>query len=637
MEKEKIIGICVAKMQDDTRQKQVRTICMNAAKRNYQVMVFNVFQQLDNMNNFSQGEARILDTVPMDKLSVLVLFAESFLNMKIVNSLVARAHRRGLPVICIDRRVEGCYNVLFAYEESFERLVRHIVEYHGCRRINFMAGMENNEFSDARIQIFQKVLKENGIAFEEERLAYGEFWETPARNCCEKWVTMWKEGSQEMPEAIICANDMIALAVDAVLKNHGICVPDDILLTGFDGMGLEKYCSPRLTTACDDIELIGKEIFRIIEGYFAEGNEAPYDIMIPFRTKFSESCGCKEVQLCNQNEQIMLWYGRSAEMKTHFADIFLMMTDLTDGYSAVEMAWQLERYRDMIAADYLMVFMNQTFYRDTDLPADNCGCGSMLLLSQIWDGEYSVPLQQIPPKEEYYVLEKLIKEVGQIIVLPLHWQEEVYGFLAVSYQDADKDLSEFYEFVLAFEQVLGTIRRQSQLHRMYITDMLTQLYNRSGFYGRVRKRIKELKNVEKMVFLASVDMDGLKYINDTYGHAEGDYAIKGVAGCLKESVEGRNGICARFGGDEYIVVMIEEKKDADLSFYENYEKLLRGILEQFVKENRRPYEIGVSVGLVYGKLNDMSEIDILMKEADDMMYRQKSEHRQSRASQEKQI
>ena len=113
MEKEKIIGICVAKMQDDTRQKQVRTICMNAAKRNYQVMVFNVFQQLDNMNNFSQGEARILDTVPMDKLSVLVLFAESFLNMKIVNSLVARAHRRGLPVICIDRRVEGCYNVLF--------------------------------------------------------------------------------------------------------------------------------------------------------------------------------------------------------------------------------------------------------------------------------------------------------------------------------------------------------------------------------------------------------------------------------------------------------------------------------------------------------------------------------------------
>lgn len=234
-------------------------------------------------------------------------------------------------------------------------------------------------------------------------------------------------------------------------------------------------------------------------------------------------------------------------------------------------------------------------------------------------------------------MEKLIKEVGQIIVLPLHWQEEVYGFLAVSYQDADKDLSEFYEFVLAFEQVLGTIRRQSQLHRMYITDMLTQLYNRSGFYGRVRKRIKELKNVEKMVFLVSVDMDGLKYINDTYGHAEGDYAIKGVAGCLKESVEGRNGICARFGGDEYIVVMIEEKKDADLSFYENYEKLLRGILEQFVKENRRPYEIGVSVGLVYGKLNDMSEIDILMKEADDMMYRQKSEHRQSRASQEKQI
>ena len=132
----------MAKVQDSTRQKQVRAICDDARQKDYQVMVFNVFQQLDNMNSFSQGEARILDMVPMDKLSALIIFAESFLNMKIVNSLVLRAQRRNLPVICINRRVENCYNVLFAYEESFERLVRHIVDYHDCKRINFMVGVE---------------------------------------------------------------------------------------------------------------------------------------------------------------------------------------------------------------------------------------------------------------------------------------------------------------------------------------------------------------------------------------------------------------------------------------------------------------------------------------------------------------
>lgn len=173
LEKKKTIGICVAKMQDDTRQMHVRTICSHAERKQYQVMVFNVFVQLDKMSSFDKGEARILDTIPMERLSVLVVFAESFLNTGIVDALVGKAQKYGLPVICVDRRVENCYNVLFAYEESFEKLVRHIVEYHGCKRINFMAGLENNEFSDARIRTFQKILEENQVPFEQDRLAYG--------------------------------------------------------------------------------------------------------------------------------------------------------------------------------------------------------------------------------------------------------------------------------------------------------------------------------------------------------------------------------------------------------------------------------------------------------------------------------
>lgn len=622
----------MAKMQDGTRQKQVRAICNNARQKDYQVMVFNVFQQLDNMNSFSQGEARILDMVPMDKLSTLIIFAESFLNMKIVNSLVLRAQRRNLPVICIDRRVENCYNVLFAYEESFERLVRHIVEYHDCKRINFMAGMENNEFSDTKIHIYQKVLQENGIPFEEDRLAYGEFWQMPAEIACEKWVAMWQSGKQKMPDAIICTNDIMALTVDAVLRKHDIHVPKDILLTGFDGIELGKYCSPKLTTSCDDIDLIGAEIFRIIDGHFANEKEKPYDIKIPFRTKISESCGCEGIHIRNQNEQIMHLYNRSIEMRTHFADIFMMMTALTDGYSAVDMIELLDVYQDMLAADWMMIFMNQTFYKESDLPVENYEWGAMMLLAKIWDGMYSVPLQKIPKSEEYNVLEELLGEVEQILLLPLHWQEEVYGFMAVAYQDADKDLSAFYEFVLAFGQVLGTIRKQSELHRMYETDLLTQLYNRSGFYGCVRKRIKELSKKEKVLFLASVDMDGLKAINDTYGYAEGDYAIKGVARCIRDSVKGHIGICTRFGGDEYIVVIVTEKEEADISFYQNYETHLQSIVEQFRRDGRKPYYIGVSIGSVYDQLNDMTDLDRLMKKADDIMYKQKAEHHRNRLS-----
>ncbi|MDD7403004.1 MAG: GGDEF domain-containing protein [Butyribacter sp.] len=627
-----IIGICVAKMQDDTRQKQVRAICSHLEENGFRVMIFNTFLQLDAMDSFKKGEADILERIPMFALSALVIFTESFLNTDVTNELVQRAHQKGLPVISVDNKIDGCFNVLFAYEESFERIVRHIVEHHHCKKINFMAGFKDNEFSDVRINTCKKVLKENGISFEEERLAYGQFWEMPARHNCERWVKMWEDGIQERPDAIICANDIMALTVLNVLNNHGIRVPEDVLLTGFDGLELEQYCTPRLTTACDDIELLGKEIVSILRDY--EENDAipPYDRWIPFQTKFSESCGCTEIAPCNPNEQIMFLYGRSALMRGQSTDTFLMMTVLTDGYSAVEMAKKLETYQNMISVDSMMIILNSAFYSATDIYSDNFEQGSMLLLTQIRDGKYSTPLKEIKPCTEYSELQWMMDTVGQILCIPLHWQEEVYGFMVVSYKDCDKDLGAFYEFVLGFEQVLGTIRKQSLLHNMYITDMLTELYNRRGFYNILEQNMEMISPKKAVLFLASVDMDGLKFINDTYGHSEGDYAIKTVAHFLKESLEGHQGVCARFGGDEYMVAIITDEENADIPFYEQYSELLQKRVSRFEQKSNKPYEIGVSVGTIYGSITNFKDIDVLMKKADDMMYDCKCGHHASRTA-----
>ena len=629
---EKMIGICVARMQDDTRQKHVRAICDSAEKQGYKTVIFNVFEQLFYMNSFDQGEISIFDKISMHRLSALILFSESFLNPQLVQTLVDRAKESNLPVICVDRRVEGCYNVLFTYEESFEELVRHIVEYHGCKRINFMAGTENNDFSDARLHIFQKVLKENGIPFEKERLAYGGFWEIPARRSSEEWVKLWKEGKQEMPDAIICANDIMALTVCNVLRNNGIRVPEDVLLTGFDGLELNQYFSPRLTTACDDIELIGKEIVNMVEKCCKDTQGKPYDIRIPFRTKFTESCGCQKKAECNPNEQIMIWYGKAAEMRSHTAETFLMMNELTDGYSAVDMAKKLEKFHERLQTRQMTLFIEPFFYKNTDLPDDGFGEDSCMLLAEIQNGEYYTRFEEVTTEQSVEQIQKLLYSEDRILFVPIHWQEEVYGYMIVSYDDAAKDFSNFYEFILAFGQVMGTIRQQSQLHRMYVTDMLTKLYNRSGFYNQMQKKLQKKQEEELVIFLASVDMDGLKYINDTYGHAEGDYAIKKVAEFLKKSVAERDGICARFGGDEYVVAVVTDKQKADTAFYDRYDKILQEEADAFNQTGRKPFRIGMSVGALYCDFKDMKDVDQLMKRTDDIMYQVKCQHHDSRLS-----
>lgn len=631
-EDKKVIGICVASMQSDSWEKHVKAICQDAKKRGYSVLIFNTFQRLDTTTKYAIRETKIFEMIPYEKLGALIIFTQSILNEEISDALAGRAKAAGVPVISIDRRLEECNNVLFAYEKSFEEIVRHVVETHGCKCINFMAGFENNDFSDARIASFKKVLAENNIEFEEDRLAYGQFWELPARRFCEEWVAKWKNGEQTMPEAVICANDMMALTVMNVLTNHGIKIPEDVIVTGFDGLELEQYCTPRLTTATDDVAQIGRCVLELVDFCRENPDASPKELYIPFHPRFTESCGCRPIMNCNPNERIMYLYGYAAEMRQQSTETFFMMTTLTDGYSAVEMANKLKKYKKSIDAKSMMLFLNRSFYDVTDIPSSDFSQDSYVLLSQIKAGKYSVPLEEVHPENLLEKIQWMEDAKDPLLYIPIHCQEEHYGVMVTSYDYTGKDTRAFYEFVLALEQVLGTIRRQSQLHRSYITDVLTNLYNRRGFYIKLEKKIKHLTGRKRYLFLASVDMDGLKYINDTYGHAEGDYAIKQLSRILQSVVKNKQGICARFGGDEYMVALITEEKEADYEFYKNFNNIFQKRIERYNRRSKREYMLSASSGTVGRVIQGTGEIDKLMKEADNLMYQCKCQHHESRES-----
>ena len=99
-------------------------------------------------------------------------------------------------------------------------MVRNMIEVHHLTKLHFMAGMKNNAFSDHRLEVFKQVLKENGLPFNDSMVSYGDFWSGPAEEATEKLVA-----SGKLPEAIICANDKMAIAVCGVLNRHGIKIP----------------------------------------------------------------------------------------------------------------------------------------------------------------------------------------------------------------------------------------------------------------------------------------------------------------------------------------------------------------------------------------------------------------------------
>lgn len=152
-----------------------------------------------------------------------------------------------------------------------------------------------------------------------------------------------------------------------------------------------------------------------------------------------------------------------------------------------------------------------------------------------------------------------------------------------------------------------------------VTDPLTGVLNRSGFYLLAEHQFKLSNRNRSKVAVLFIDMNGLKAINDRHGHLDGDRAIARTAKLLQSSVR-QSDIIARFGGDEFVVLLVAEHAE------EAAEIVISQIKERFDTFNRSgalPFSLNVSVGVAFCDPAKGRSLDQLIGEADRSMYEQK--------------
>lgn len=626
--KSKIIGVCVSQLQNRENAGLMHTIYRRARENGYRIMVFGCFDKMDVPTPHSNGEASIFENIPMQDLVALILMGQTILHRELLFKLRDQALEAHIPVITVDYEMEGCFNICLDYLSCFKRLVRHVIEGHHRHNPYFMAGFKGNSFSEERLDAFIEVLQENGMPVRPEHIGYGDFWNVPARRICEKWL----QNTEDFPDAIICANDTMALTVINVLEEKGYRVPEDVIVTGFDGLDLVRYCIPRLTTGKVDQEKIAEQIISIIQETEADPNAVPRSVLVPFHIINGESCGCKKKHIQTSNQHILDVYTRMEKKQSHIERIFHIMTEMTEGHSMMNVIKRFpECLPDMVTGG-CHFFVNKQFCMQTDIPLPKgFSEDDILFLAGIKDGKMVIPLQKMKNHSIEMIPEKVLERNSHILYLPLHWQEEVYGYLSLECGEQELDYEQLKDFMMATTQILGTVKNQSKLYEMYIRDALTGLYNRRGFYGELTRQMKELEGQDCRIFMASVDLDQLKNINDTYGHSEGDVAIRAIADALSEAA-GEKGICARFGGDEYVAICLWKAEEAPDNFEKIFEKQFHSQIDRWNTAEQKGYELGASTGMIMESIKDVDEIDELMKKADDNMYDCKIRHHSIRSS-----
>jgi diguanylate cyclase (GGDEF)-like protein/PAS domain S-box-containing protein len=170
------------------------------------------------------------------------------------------------------------------------------------------------------------------------------------------------------------------------------------------------------------------------------------------------------------------------------------------------------------------------------------------------------------------------------------------------------------------EDITERKRLEERLQDMLLTDELTRLHNRRGFYTLTEHHLELSKRQKIKTFLVYADLDNLKGINDTFGHQEGDSVLIETAGILKTTFR-KSDIIARIGGDEFVVFPVG-------TTIHNVEKITARLQKKLQIQNAkkdRGYKTSLTIGIAYYDPESPCSVDELLAQADKIMYGKKKQ------------
>lgn len=575
----------------------------------------------------------------------------------------------GIPVINLGGYNENYYSILNDESKSFSAIVDHIIEEHGCKDIYHIAGRKELYFTHERIDATRDSMERHGLTLPDEKIYYGTLW----RDCGEPALEYVLEkcaadhaandsdydpNKTYYPDAIVCANDYTAIGIVNACRARGIQIPEDLIVTGYDGIEVANLGSPSITTYQQPFYEVGIESIHTLQRLW-NGEEVDKIIRTSGKINLNQSCGCVSKYIDNRNEIRSVYAGRMDKMEYLSQSMTNMILSMSNADSLEECVMQVERnaHNDTGFTDFLLCLApdwdKHRVVNDESVLYDEtmtvvCGFrGDKPVENQTFELRELMPKDMMDDPNPYYIfsIHHLQYYMGYLIVTP-----QLEGFNQLIMKSWLVNLGSMLENWRVRNDFNNAIDR---LENMYNRDMLTGLYNRRGYEkffeeiysactsgagdtdSSVGNDIAASENESagqdtfRKIGVLVIDMDDLKYVNDTFGHSEGDYSITSIAeAMIIASQDGE--ICFRTGGDEFVVLVgdySEEKADAFIN-------RLRSYINTKVKLDEKEFPLQVSIGACIAvpvleegmTLIELSEQ--YMKLADEEMYKEKKIHKE---------
>lgn len=601
-----------------------------AALADMDVFAFLNYSVHTETEEIQKREFNIFKLPNLEDYDAAVVFGNSFNSHLETEYIQEELPKSGIPSICLEYRMDGIDYLGSDDYSGMYNLAKHMMVDHGVRDIMFMGGIREHPGNQIRMKAVLDVAKECGITIPEDNFLYGDFSGIRSVEVLEEWCL----SHEKLPEAIICANDHMAVGICDWVKEHGFRIPEDIKITGFDCIKAGQEYEPAITSVNREWVTLGNRCMEKIMQKM-RGEEVSSEEELGTKLVCGGSCGCKVDEMTNSKKMLRR---RNAEKKVdgfycdqHFRHMYLSIRhdDTPERLNrSLSLFFQSENW---LEGNKVMVALYPEFFHMSELSTERLKMNGypeqMEMVCSMNNGN-ALGYCRMNTREAVFQAANESQVPGTYVFVPIRNDDINFGFAMLSrgFSIVQNDI--LYIWTRHMNQYMEQVRSNitirmltKRLETLSVTDKLTDVYNRTGCESIIYEKLEncQLDGGRSIVMIA--DVDGLKHINDTFGHASGDLVIKLAVETLKEVLTD-NFMIGRFGGDEFLLGCV--------SFEEmDLESLALSIMKRYAEKadmKELPFKLSMSVGGIQLAKGDAFHIEECIQKADQIMYQIKKLH-----------
>lgn len=618
----KKIALFVGEVSAEYQSDVTGGIIEEVRKQGYSLHIFNNFGSYSPNVFHGYGEKSIIQIPDLASYDGVILAGDTFNVEGMYEELTEMLQEHtNCQVVCLRREDPRFPTISTENYAPVCNMVEHFIQVHGFRRICFMSGKREMLDAQLRLKAYRDTMEKYGLPVTEHMVFYGNYW----KNMGEEALDWFLEEGKPLPQVIVCANDYMAMSICNALQKKGIQVPEQVCVSGFDDVEEASVSIPALTSIRVNYRDMGRKAVYMLENLW-RGREAHEGIdSVEIVSKFRGSCGCAEsidaeavTKLFHRKEQLQraLYHGSSMHVDLENTDTFRALMNVGRAYISVA---RFER---------IYICMCDEQERQEEKAAKMGQYTEHMILRNVMNMKEDIP------HEERFLRGELLPEAyrreGEVLYIStLHERNDCFGYVVLTTDSPDELRYQFQTWIASMSMSLAKLQMYTEnqalneMRQQYGRDELTGIPNRREMERVLQKQYDHLRQSGESFFVVSVDMDGLKYINDHFGHLEGDVALKALAQILAAE-QGETGVAARTGGDEFQICMATQSQ----GIVESRIAAIRGQINRFNESSGKPYELSASIG--YARCDQCVPLLSCLQQADKNMYQEKSGKKHAR-------